>query len=63
MSRFRAPRISETFIAQAAAISAFIMVALVVLGFAHPVKAAQRHTPMAAQSVMCMSVSCSPPGL
>ena len=62
MSRFRTPRISETFIAQAAAISAFIVVALVVLGFAHPVKAAQRQTPRGAQDVMCKSVSCRPPG-
>jgi hypothetical protein len=63
MRRFRALRINETFLAQAAAVSAFIMVALVVSGLGHPVRAGQRPTFEGVHNVGCQTVSCRPNGL
>ncbi len=61
MRRFRALKITEGFIAQAVAFSAFIMVAVVVSGVAHPVKAGQRQ--MRAHDAACQTASCRPSGL
>ena len=63
MRRFRALRITETVIAHAAAVSAFIMVALVVIGLAQPVRAGQRPMPESVHNVTCETVSCRPAGL
>ena len=62
MRRFRAPRINESFIAQAAAVSAFIMVALVVSGVAHPVRADQHPMLESVHNITCPTVPCRPTG-
>lgn len=62
MRRFQVLQVTETFVAQAAAIAAFIMVAAVVLGLDRPARAAQRLAPEAVRTFICAAASCKAPG-